>query len=138
MPSSSTKHQHHSSPGSSERMIGCESVGGVAAGVAVGRVVAAADVAALQADAQVQPHAALAQAVLAAVDGLGELGDVDGVQMGADGFPVAHVLSIANSSSGPVAAPGKPDPAVQAQAHRVADARGRQRRHRVQPSGLRA
>jgi hypothetical protein len=47
------------------------------AGVTVGGVVAAADVAALEADPQVQPDAALAQAVLTAVDGSGQLGDRD-------------------------------------------------------------
>ncbi len=51
------------------------------AGVTVGRVVAAADVPALQADAQVQPRVARAQAVLAAFDGLGQLGDEDLVEV---------------------------------------------------------
>src|SRR5918993_1777246 len=51
-----------------DRMAGCGVVG---RRVPVGRVVAAADVAALQADAQVEPAVAAAQAVLAAVDGLG-------------------------------------------------------------------
>ena len=50
---------------------------GVRARVAVGRVVAAADVAALQADAQVQPEAAGREAVLAAGDGLRAAGDVN-------------------------------------------------------------
>ena len=44
IPTSSTKHQHHSSPGSSERMIGCSVARGVRARVLVRRVVAAADV----------------------------------------------------------------------------------------------
>jgi len=50
--------------------------------VAVGRVVAAADMAALQADAQVQPHASRAQAVLAAGGGLRQLGERDRVEVG--------------------------------------------------------
>jgi len=52
--------------------------------VAVGGVVAAADVAALQADAQVQPLAAAGEAVLAAGDGLGQLGDQDLVEVAAN------------------------------------------------------
>src|SRR4029450_5529552 len=55
----------------------------VRARVRSGGAVAAADVAALQADPQVQPLAAAGEAVLAAVDGLGQLGDVDGVEGGA-------------------------------------------------------
>ena len=51
---------------------------GVLGGVAVGGVVAAADVAAGQADAQVQPGLADRQAVDAAVGGGRELGDQDG------------------------------------------------------------
>ena len=70
MPTSSTKHQHQSSPGSSERMIGWLGRAGVRGGMPVGRVVAAADVAAFQADAQVEPEAAHREAVLAAVDRL--------------------------------------------------------------------
>ena len=70
---SSTKHHDQSSPGSSERMIGCSVAARVRGRVLVGRVVAAADVAALEADAQVQPLAAVAQAVLAAGDRLGQL-----------------------------------------------------------------
>jgi len=54
-------------------------------GVAIGRVVAAADVAALQADAQVQPGVTRQQAVLAAIDGLGQLCDQDVVEVGASG-----------------------------------------------------
>src|SRR6185312_11179697 len=38
---------------------------------------------ALEADAQVDPAAAFGEALLAAVDGLGELGDVDVIEMGA-------------------------------------------------------
>jgi hypothetical protein len=49
--------------------------------VARWRVIAAADVTAGQTDAQVQPHAAVAQAVLTAIDGLGELGDFDLVEV---------------------------------------------------------
>src|SRR5206468_836919 len=44
-------------------------------GVAIGRVVAASNVPALQADAQVQPLLAGEKAVLTAVDRLGELSD---------------------------------------------------------------
>ena len=54
-------------------MIGCVVARACAARVPVRRVVAAADVAALEADAQVQPEAAGRQAVLAAVDRLGQL-----------------------------------------------------------------
>ena len=46
---------------------------GVRGRVPVRRVVAAADVAALEADAQMQPEAARREAVLAAVDRLGQL-----------------------------------------------------------------
>src|SRR4051794_15538005 len=53
--------------------------------VLVRRAVAAAHVAALEADAQVQPLAALAQAVLAAVGRLRQLGDLDRVQVRAGG-----------------------------------------------------
>ena len=49
-------------------MIGWSLAAACAVACRLGRVVAAADVAALQADAQVQPLAAVAQAVLAAVD----------------------------------------------------------------------
>src|ERR1700733_11730146 len=57
----------------------------VCGGMPVGGIVTAADVAALQADAQVQPHAAFAQAVLAAVDAFGQLEHGDRVQVGAVG-----------------------------------------------------
>ena len=57
--------------------------GGVGGGVPVGRVVTAPHVTALEADPQVQPLAAGGEALLAAVDGLGQLGDVDVVEMGA-------------------------------------------------------
>jgi len=53
----------------------------VSAGVLAGGVVAAADVAALEADPQMQPDAAVAQAVLTAVDGVRQLGDRDGPEM---------------------------------------------------------
>ena len=56
---------------------------GVCGGVAVGRRVAAADVAAAGAHAQVQPAAAHAQAVLTARDRVGQVGDRDLVEMGA-------------------------------------------------------
>src|SRR3954451_11108553 len=51
--------------------------------VTVGRAVAAADVAALEADPQVDPLAAAGEAVLASVDGLGQLEDFHVVEMGA-------------------------------------------------------
>src|SRR5205823_7944390 len=54
-------------------------------GVAVRLVVAAPEVPARQADAQVQPFAAGREAVLAAVDGRRELGDRDLVEVGAAG-----------------------------------------------------
>ena len=52
-------------------------------GVPVGRVIAAADVAADQADPQMKPHAAFPQAVLSAVDPLGQLEDLYLVKMSA-------------------------------------------------------
>src|ERR1700730_5951046 len=52
--------------------------------MAVGRVVAAADVAASEADPEVQPLAAVEQAVLAAVDGCRELAERDLVEVGAE------------------------------------------------------
>lgn len=55
----------------------------VSAGMTVGRVVAAADLSALQADAQMQPLTAGGQALLAAGDRLGQLGDPDVIEMGA-------------------------------------------------------
>ncbi len=102
------------------------------AGVAAGGVVAAADVPALQADAQVQPDAALAQAVLAAVDGGGQLGHGDGVQVGAGGGPGRSCLSIAKSSShrGNRAPPSTRTRTV------VSHPGGGQRRDGVQPSVL--
>ena len=51
--------------------------------MAVGRVVTAADLSALQADAQVQPLTARRQAVLAALDRIGKLGYANLVEMGA-------------------------------------------------------
>ena len=65
---------------SDERVAAASSVG---ARVAVGRVVTTADLAALEADSQVQPRVSRGQAILAARDGLGELGDVDVIEMGA-------------------------------------------------------
>src|SRR4029077_13706355 len=59
---------------------------GVPAGVAVGRGVAATDLAAGHAHAQVQPAAANGQAVLAAGDRGWKLGELDLVEMGANGF----------------------------------------------------
>ena len=50
---------------------------GVRAGVPLWRGVAAADVAALQADAQMQPLRAGGEAVLAALHLVGQLGDLD-------------------------------------------------------------
>ena len=55
----------------------------VRARVTVGRTVAAADFPALQADPQVQPLTAGGQALFAALNGLGKLGDVDVIEMGA-------------------------------------------------------
>ena len=54
----------------------------VRGGVPVGRVITAADVAALQADAQVQPDAAFPQAILAAGDAVRELKDLDRAEVG--------------------------------------------------------
>lgn len=53
--------------------------------VPVGRVVAATHLAALQTDAQVQPQTAAGQAVLTARDRLGQLCDLDVVEMTAGG-----------------------------------------------------
>lgn len=55
----------------------------VRAGMTIGRAVAAADPAALQADAQVQPGIASGQAVLAAGHRVGQLRDPDMVEVGA-------------------------------------------------------
>jgi hypothetical protein len=52
-------------------------------GVPVGRVVAAADVAAFEADPEVEPGGADPEAVDAPVDRLGKLGHEDLVEMGA-------------------------------------------------------
>jgi len=82
-PSSSTKHQDHVSPGSSEWMSGWAAAARVSAGVTVGRVVATADLSALQADAQMQPLASGGQALLAALDRLGQPGDPDVIEMDA-------------------------------------------------------
>src|SRR3954449_9494066 len=79
---------------------------GVGAGVAVGGAVAAADVAALEADAQMDPPRAHAQAVLAAVDGLGQFGDLDVVEVGADGHRGPQLWSKGRETRN-VVAPGR-------------------------------
>jgi hypothetical protein len=56
---------------------------GVSAGMTVGRVVAAPDPSALQADAQMQPLAAGGQALLAAFNRLGQPGDANVIEVGA-------------------------------------------------------
>lgn len=56
----------------------------VRGGVAVGRLIAAPDVPALEADPQVKPLLARGQAVLAAIDPLGKLGDLDVVAVFAE------------------------------------------------------
>jgi hypothetical protein len=53
------------------------------AGVAVGRAVAAADLAALETDPQVEPFVSGDEAVFAAFDGIRQVGDLDVVEMGA-------------------------------------------------------
>src|SRR5258706_13675305 len=58
--------------------------------VAVWRVIAAADVAARKTDPQMQPLAADAQAVLAAVDGSRHVSDQDLIEVGADVDHLAH------------------------------------------------
>ena len=83
--SSSTKHHDHVSPGSSERISGCSSLAGVPARVFVRRVVTAADVPALEADPQVQPDTAFAQAVLASRNLGRQLRDGDRVEVRAAG-----------------------------------------------------
>src|SRR5690349_7373390 len=65
-----------------DRVLGRALMGGR---VAVRRVVAATDVPALQADAEVQPLAPDAQAVLAAGDLRGQLAELDLVEVRADG-----------------------------------------------------
>ena len=57
----------------------------VCGGVLVRRVVAAADLAALEADPQMEPGVAHLQALLAALDGLGQVRDLDLVEMAAGG-----------------------------------------------------
>src|SRR5215207_1102971 len=49
----------------------------VGGGMAVGRVVAAPDLSALEADPQMQPRVAHGQTLLTALDGLGQLLDLD-------------------------------------------------------------
>src|SRR4051794_10484959 len=71
--------------------------------VAIGRGVAAADVPALQADAQVHPAAARGEAVLAAVHGVGQLAQEDVVEVGAGGHG-GH--SLMGSQTWNVVAPG--------------------------------
>jgi hypothetical protein len=56
---------------------------GVRARVAVGRAVTTADLAALQADAQMQPPISRGQAILTSGDGLGELSDASVAEMAA-------------------------------------------------------
>src|SRR5439155_9002965 len=68
-----------------QRMAAASSVG---ARVAVGRVVATADLAALETDSQMQPRVSRGQAILAARDGFRELGDVNVIEMGAG----AHLI----------------------------------------------
>src|SRR5436189_5300900 len=65
--------------------------------VAVRRAVAASDLAALEADPQVNPAIARLQAVLAAVDRLGELGDQDVVEM-VTGHCLHRPLSLAGTT----------------------------------------
>ena len=69
-------------------------------GVAVGRVVAAADLAATQADPEMKPWVADLQALLAALHGLGELGDLDLIEVGAGGHsaPPSLLLGLAEGS----------------------------------------
>ena len=55
---------------------------GVRARVMVGRAVASPHLPALQTDPQMQPLTTAGQAVLAALDGFGELGDPDVIEMG--------------------------------------------------------
>ena len=84
-PISSTKHQLQSSPGSAERTIGCPSSRACRGRVPVRRRVAAPDLPAGLAHAQVEPAVAGLQALLAARDRLGELGHADLVEVAALG-----------------------------------------------------
>src|SRR5207249_3659465 len=70
-----------------DRVRRCVMVGGR---MAVGRVVAAADVTARQTDAEMEPLAAAAQAVLAAVHLGGEFTHLDLVEMGAGARRGSH------------------------------------------------
>ena len=79
--SSSTKHHDQSSPGWIERMIGWPLCGGVLARVPVRRGVAAAHLAARQADPEVAPRVAGRKALGAAVHLLRKLGDLNAVEM---------------------------------------------------------
>ena len=72
-----------------QRVAAASSVG---ARVAVGRVVAAADLAALEADSQMQPWASRGQAILAARDGFRELGDVNVIEMCAGGHLIEPLM----------------------------------------------
>ena len=59
----------------------------------IGGVIAAADLAALQADSQMEPGVARDQAFLAAFDGGGELGDVNVFEVRASG----HLLALSET-----------------------------------------
>ena len=72
----------------------------VGSGVAAGRVVTAADVPAAEADPQMQPDAALAKALLTAVHALGQLYDIDLVQVGANCHDGVSVSPGVGDSSG--------------------------------------
>lgn len=67
-PTWSTKHQDQSSPGSSERISGCARPSGVSGGVAHRRVIAAADMPAVEADPEVEPLRPGGEALLTALD----------------------------------------------------------------------
>ena len=58
---------------------------GVSTRMAIGRVVTAADLAALEADSEMQPRGTDRQAVLAPGDGLGQLRDMNVIEVRADG-----------------------------------------------------
>jgi ribosomal protein S18 acetylase RimI-like enzyme len=77
----------------------------VLAGVAVGRVIAAAGLPALEADAQVQPLAAGGEAFRASLDRLGQLGDLDVIEVRAGGHrqpPFYHLASMSEHVVRPI------------------------------------
>ena len=82
---SSTKQNDHSSPGSSERISGCPVCQACEEAWRFGELSQQPTLAALEADPQVKPRVAGLEAVFAALDGVGELGQPERGPGGADG-----------------------------------------------------